>query len=200
MIFKRLTALLLAVIMIFSLAACKDKEEESSSPASDTSENTGFVPADEALTITIPSCAVDVIADDLYAMAASFGISDIRDGSGGSVICYIEHADKAEVQMAAKKHLIDTTEYLIQNTDFILSGEVGYDCDSFTFFCDKEKYMEPADIYLMSYYIPAMTYHALTTPDQDFLFNKKMTFTFLDNETLRLLGEFEFTGEVKDKE
>lgn len=200
MIFKRFTAILLAVIMIFSLAACKDKEEESSAPASDTAENSGFIPGTEALTITIPSCAVDIIADNLYAMAASFGISDIRDGSGGSLICYIEYADKAQVQMAAKKNLMDTTEYLIQNTDFILSGEVGYDCDSFTFFCDKEKYMEPADIYLMSYYVPAMTYHALTTPDQDFLFSKKMTFTFLDSETLRLLGEFEFTGEIDDKE
>ena len=60
--------------------------------------------------------------------------------------------------------------------------------------------MEPSDIYLMSYYIPALTYHALATPDQDFLFNKKMTFTFLDSENLRLLGEFEFTGDIRDKE
>ena len=200
MFFKRLTALMLAALLILSLAGCKSEENSDNASSSEAQEDMGFVPGNETLTITIPNCAVDIISDNLYAMAASFGISDIRDGSGGSVVCYIEYADKADVQMAAKKNLVDTTEYLIQNTDFIISGEVGYDCDSFTFFCDKEKYIEPSDIYLMSYYIPALTYHALATPDQDFLFNKKMTFTFLDSENLRLLGEFEFTGDIRDKE
>lgn len=200
---KRAAALLLALMMIFSLftlTGCKNKDDEESPAVSDTQEEVSFTPGHEALTITIPSCAVDIISDNLYAMAASFGISDIRDGAEGSIVCYIEHSDKAQVQMAAKKNLFDTTEYLVNNTDFITEGEVGFDCDSFTFLCDAESYIEPSDIYLMSYYVPAMTYHALTTPDRDFLFNKKMTFTFLDKESLRQLGEFEFNGHPEEED
>ena len=204
MSFKRILALLLSVLMLLSLLSltgCKDEEkDEVSGEISETEDNPGFIPSNEALTITIPSCAVDAIEENLYAMAASFGITDIRDGADGSLICYIESADKEDVQMAAKNQIYSTMEYYIANTDFILSGEVGYDCDSFTFFCDGSQYIEPADVYLMSYYIPTLTYHALTTPDKDFLFNKKVTFTFLDSETFRQLGEFEFTGQIDDKE
>lgn len=176
---NKIMAALMAVILVFSLAACKsEKDTEKNTGKSNKTSQTGKtndngktddnadhdVPLTEA-DLAVPAETVEApgaTIDDIKEFAKENGAKSVTISNDGSVKVDMTDDEYNAMMEKLRTSILDQLEQIRQGSDMIESVQTGLDFDKYYIFVDKDAYYaNPSVIDITSCCESAEVYQAL---------------------------------------
>lgn len=144
--FKRITAAILTLLLIFSLGACKDnKEKDKAETKKETTQTT-----EEAQTPSNPVAESEpepevteitsVTEETIKEYATQNGAESVTVNDDGSVDLEMDEEDFNAMMEKLRKSILDKLDQLKQSTDIIETVQSGLDFDKYYISVNKENY------------------------------------------------------------
>ncbi len=201
---KKFLAILLALAMAFSLAAC-GSSAETDSPSPDSGADTGDeIEVDEGLLnveITIPASFFEFFseldesfsAESLTAEDMDSRIKDFTVNEDGSLTFTVSKADHADMMAEMRQTILDSLPEMQESVSCLKGLEVNDDCTEITLSVDSAEYDEMYGVFaILSFEIQGLMYQAFNgTSDTPVVVNvvDAATGEVLDSANTEELGQ-----------
>lgn len=165
---KKISAIILAFVVVFGFAGCKNTEEpkkpvtEQTDAGEQAAEENKDVLSEyepEAEEVEIPA----VSADDVEDIVKENGGKDVKVNKDGTVDVDMTDAEYSAMMEKIGKTILEKLEDIRKSNDMIESVQTGLDFDKYYIFVDKAKYeANPSAIDIKDCCESAEVYHMLS--------------------------------------
>lgn len=180
---KKIIAVLLAGIMLFSFAACKDEKTSEDTNTTSSEENAPIRTDENLLTVTVTlSSAIfkDETPEEIQANAKENGIQKCTINDDGSVTYTMSKAKHKEMLQDMKNSIDKTINELIQNVASFVEIKPNDEHSQFDIYVNKAEYTVWDSMNAMAFYLVGVYYQCLLGTDIN---NIDVIVNFIDNET-----------------
>lgn len=180
---KKIIAVLLAGIMLFSFAACKDEKTLEDTNTTSSEENAPIRTDENLLTVTVTlSSAIfkDETPEEIQANAKENGIQKCTINDDGSVTYTMSKAKHKEMLQDMKNSIDKTINELIQNVASFVEIKPNDEHSQFDIYVNKAEYTVWDSMNAMAFYLVGVYYQCLLGTDIN---NIDVIVNFIDNET-----------------
>ena len=192
---KKLLALLMVVVMLFSLVACgstaNDENKDNSTQANDTSENSDTIQVDEGLftvDVVMPASFFEGLTKaEIKAQANEMGYISCTVNEDGSVAYTMTKAKHREILDKLRASMVETIDGLINGANkaaSFISIDYTDDFSQADIYVDASIYSMWDSMYALNFYISGAYYQSfagVSANEIDVIVN------FIDNATKEVL-------------
>jgi hypothetical protein len=194
---KRLAALLIVLVICFSMSGCKHQDSDSSSESSEESSSLSSASAG-SVEVTIPKAADNICGSYFSDNSSRLGISTPTSNGDGSISFTITSNSKDELIRNARVLLNEKLETLKTSNSFITSINFDRNLTTLTCLADSTSYQAPSESFFETCYIPLIACLAVEGKAEDTIKSYSFDVVFVDKDNFSMISKYTYPNKESE--